>query len=281
MNIYSIDAGHFKLDGGAMFGVVPKTLWSRHSQADENNLCNWEMRCLLVEDSNRLTLIDTGMGDKQDPRWQGFYHRNGEGDLVKSIQKAGFSPNDITDVILSHLHFDHAGGAVSWNSDRTKFVMTFPNAKYWTASQHWALSQNSNPREGASFLKENLLPMQESGQLYFVDKEPVNPFNNIDIMYANGHTEQMMMPVVNYNGKKIVFMADLLPSVAHIPIVWVMGYDSRPVETMKEKESLLATAANDEYILFFDHDPVNDCCIVEKTEKGIKAKAAGLLRDFI
>lgn len=280
MNLYSIDAGHFKLDGGAMFGVVPKSLWNRQISADENNLIRLTMRCLLVEDGKNLILIDTGMGDKQEARWQGYYYRHGDGDLIKSIEKAGFSANEITDVVCSHLHFDHCGGAVQWNTARDAFVLTFPNARYWSNSLHWDAATKPNAREKASFLKENILPIQESGQLMFYDQVE-KPFLNLDMRLANGHTEQMMMPEISYNGKKIIFMADLIPTHAHVPIPWVMGYDVRPLESMTEKEKFLKEAADNQYILFFDHDPIYDCCTVEMTEKGIRVAQVGKLADLL
>lgn len=280
MQLYSIDAGRFKLDGGAMFGVVPKTLWQRQIAADDNNLCSWMMRCLLIEDGKRLILIDTGMGNKQDARWQGFYYRHGEGELVKSILSKGFSASDVTDVILSHLHFDHAGGAVQWNTTRDRFELTFPNARYWTHSEHWAAALNPNPREKATFLKENIMPLQELGHLYFVDKE-TSPFEHIEIQTANGHTDSMLINTIVYKSKQIVFMADLIPSHAHVPVPWVMGYDVRPLQTMIEKEKLLQEAVSNEYILFFDHDPLYDCCLVQQTEKGIRVAQAGRLEEFL
>lgn len=280
MQLYSIDAGRFKLDGGAMFGVVPKTLWQRQIAADDNNLCSWMMRCLLIEDGKRLILIDTGMGNKQDARWQGFYYRHGEGELVKSILSKGFSASDVTDVILSHLHFDHAGGAVQWNTTRDRFELTFPNARYWTHSEHWAAALNPNPREKATFLKENIMPLQELGHLYFVDKE-TSPFEHIEIQTANGHTDSMLINTIVYKSKQIVFMADLIPSHAHVPVPWVMGYDVRPLQTIIEKEKLLQEAVSQEYILFFDHDPLYDCCVVQQTEKGIRMAQAGKLGEFL
>lgn len=264
-----------------MFGVVPKTIWNRLIPADDKNLCSWDMRCLLVEDGNRLMLIDTGMGDKQDPKWQAFYYRHGEGDLVKSIEKAGFGAHEVTDVLFSHLHFDHCGGGVKWNLGRTGYELTFPSAKYWTHSEHWQAATHPNAREKATFFKENILPIQEAGQLYFSDKVE-SPFGtNVQPMYVDGHTEKMMMVKIAHKGRIVVFMADTIPSHAHIPVPYVMGYDVRPLETMKEKEALLKEALENNYLLFFDHDPTADCCTVEMTEKGIRMKNKGLLSDFI
>jgi glyoxylase-like metal-dependent hydrolase (beta-lactamase superfamily II) len=281
MKLQIIDAGYFKLDGGAMFGVVPKTIWSRQIPADPNNLCSWAMRCLLIEDGHRLILIDTGMGDKQDPKWLGFYERHGEGDLVKSIQKAGYSTNDITDVVFSHLHFDHCGGGVRWNDHRTGYEPTFGRAKYWTHSGHWQAANNPNAREKATFLKENMVPIFENGQLYFSDKED-SPFGpNISPIYVDGHTEKMMMLKINHRDQVLIFMADTIPSHAHIPLPYVMGYDVRPLQTMTEKEILLTEAMHENHVLIFDHDPFFDCCTVGMTEKGIRPNNKGLLADFI
>ncbi len=281
MQLHVIDAGHFKLDGGAMFGVVPKTIWNRVIPADENNLCSWDMRCLLIEDGNRLMLVDTGMGNKQDLKWQAFYYRHGEGDLVKSIQKAGFGVDEVTDVIFSHLHFDHCGGGVEWKADRSGYQTTFPNAHYWTHSDHWNTANFPNAREKATFFKENILPIQEAGQLRFSD-EFDNPFGpHVTPIYVDGHTEKMTMLKIAYKSQTVVFMADTIPSHAHLPLPYVMGYDVRPLETMKEKEALLKEALEHDYLLFFDHDPLFDCCTVEMTEKGIRAKNKGLLKDFI
>lgn len=281
MNLYTIDAGYFKLDGGAMFGVIPKTIWSKKIPADDLNLCSWAMRCLLIEDGKRLILIDTGMGDKQPQKWQNYYFRHGDGGLIKSIKQAGFSADEVTDVVLSHLHFDHAGGAVSWNSDRTKYKLTFPNAHYWTHSEHWKSATNPNPREAATFLNENILPIQESGNLNFIDKVSHPLGKNIDFLFADGHTEKMLMPVISYNDKKIVFAADTMPSHAHIRIPYVMGYDIRPLETMKEKTSLLTEATQNDWIIYFDHDPFYSCATIEQKDGKFAAANLGQLQDFI
>ncbi len=270
MQIHVIDAGHFKLDGGAMFGVVPKTIWNKQMPADENNLCSWAMRCLLVDTGKQLILIDSGMGNKQDARWQGFYFRHGEGDLISSIKKAGYSPNEITDVLSTHLHFDHCGGAVQWNTTKDSLELTFPNANYWTHSEHWASAMQPNAREKATFLKENIMPMQDTGALHFTDKTE-KPFGkNIALLYADGHTEKMIMPKIEYKGKTFLFMADTIPSHAHIPIPYVMGYDVRPLQTMTEKESLLKKAVENNWTLVFDHDPLHEAAIIHQTEKGFR-----------
>lgn len=280
MILHSIDSGYFKLDGGAMFGVVPKIFWNKLNPADENNLCSWAMRCLLIEDGKKLILVDTGMGNKQDAKWQGYYYRHGEGDLVKSIRVKGYTENDVTDVILSHLHFDHCGGAVKWNTDKTKFEMTFQNAHYWSHSEHFASAMNPNPREKATFFKDNILPIQEASQLFFVDKVIEKPFQNIEFLIANGHTEKMLMPKISYRNKEILFIADTIPSHAHIAVPYVMGYDINPLITMQEKEDLLSQASENEWIVFFDHDPIYDCATIQQTEKGFVLKEKGSLIEF-
>ena len=280
MNLHTIDTGYFKLDGGAMFGVVPKTLWNRHNPADEKNLCNWAMRCLLVEDGDKLILIDTGLGDKQDEKFFGFYDLNGDATLIDSIKKAGFSTEDITDVVLTHLHFDHVGGAVKYNSNKSLLQPTFPQATYWSNEAHWDWATNPNPRERASFLKENILPIKESGQLKFIEKD-ISPFSNIDFLHVDGHTEQMMLPMISYKDQKIIYAADLIPSSYHLPLPWVMSYDVRPLVTMVEKEAVLTKAADEKCILLFEHDPVYEAAIVEQTEKGVKILERGALKDFL
>ncbi len=279
MKFYVIDTGFFKLDGGAMFGVVPKVIWQKTNPADENNLCTWAMRCLLIEDGNRLILIDTGIGDKQDQAFLKRYYLHGDVSLEGSLKKSGFSADDITDVFLTHLHFDHCGGAVRWKSREKKVAEpAFKNAVYWSNASHWKWATEPNAREKASFLKENILPIQESGQLQFVEQES---FDGFDIFYANGHTEKMMMPVIRHKGKTIVFAADLLPSVGHIPLPYVMGYDTRPLLTLQEKESFLRKAAEEGYILFLEHDPVHECCTLQMTEKGPRLKETFSLTDIL
>ncbi|WP_114783405.1 MBL fold metallo-hydrolase [Botryobacter ruber] len=270
MQRHIINTGFFKLDGGAMFGVVPKTLWQRTNPADENNLCTWAMRCLLLEDGDRLILIDNGLGDKQDAKFFSHYYLHGDDTLLKSLHKAGFAPGDVTDVFLTHLHFDHCGGGVKYRSGGSGYELTFPNAIYWSNADHWKWATEPNAREKASFLKENILPMQESGHLQFIDVAAPSPFPQFDILFADGHTDKMMLPVIPYKGKKLVFMADLLPSVGHIPLAYVMGYDTRPLLTLDEKAAFLQKAADEQYILFLEHDPVNECCSVQHTEKGIR-----------
>ena len=276
MKIHVLNTGYFKLDGGAMFGVVPKSIWNKLNPADDNNLCNWAMRCLLIEDENRLILVDTGIGNKQDAKFFSHYYLNGEETLFSSIEKAGFSAADITDVFLTHLHFDHAGGAVIRDGDR--LTTTFPNAVYWSNEQHWNWAINPNDREKASFLKENILPIEESGQLKFVHSPAFN--HNISIRFVHGHTESMMLPQIAYKGRTVVFMADLLPSAAHIPLPYVMAYDMFPLTTLEEKKSFLSEAAENNYILFFEHDPVIECCDLQVTGKGIRIKNTFKLEDI-
>ncbi len=281
MKISVIDAGNFKLDGGAMFGVVPKTIWQKMVPADENNLCSWKMRCLLVEDKDRLVLVDTGMGDKQAQKWQNFYFRHGDGELTKSIRDAGYHENEVTDVLLSHLHFDHCGGAVCWNSSRDAFRLTFPNANYWTHSLHWDSAMSPNPREKATFLTENLQTIIESGQLNFVDQSQ-NPLGDkFEFIYSDGHTEKMIMPIINYKHQKIIFAADTIPSFAHIHVPYCMSYDVRPLQTMEEKSLLLEKIVKENILLFFDHDAVNEVAEIEITDRGYKAKNLGKLYEFI
>jgi len=280
MKLYTIDTGFFKLDGGAMFGVVPKVLWSRTNPADENNLCPWAMRSLLIEDGNRLILIDNGIGDKQDDKFLKHYYLHGDVNLHSSLAKCGFSADDITDVFLTHLHFDHCGGSVQWSKDRSGFEMAFKNAKYWSNKEHWQCATEPNNREKASFLKENLIPIQEAGHLNFVEKEG-DLFNNFNTLFVNGHTQAQMIPHITYKDKTIVFSADLLPSTGHIPLPYVMGYDTKPLVTLTEKEKFLNEAADKEYILFLQHDNYNECCTVQHTEKGVKLKETFNLKEVI
>lgn len=279
MNMHIIDTGFFKLDGGAMFGVVPKSLWNKQHPADEKNLCSWAMRCLLIEDGDKLILVDTGMGEKQDAKFFGHYDLHGDATLLGSIRSKGFEPEDITDVLLTHLHFDHVGGAVSFSGDKSRLLPTFPNATYWSNEAYWNWAVNPNPRERASFLKENILPLQESGQLKFIENS-VSPFDNLDLIFVDGHTEQMMLPVISYKGKKLIYAADLLPSSFHVPIPWIMSYDMRPLQTMDEKQLVLQKAADEEYVLIFEHDPLYEAGIVEHTEKGVRIRERGKLTDF-
>jgi glyoxylase-like metal-dependent hydrolase (beta-lactamase superfamily II) len=276
MKLYTINTGNFKLDGGAMFGVVPKTMWNKINPADENNLCSWSMRCLLVEDGNKLILIDNGIGNKQDAKFFGHYYLHGDDSLDKSLTKHGFHRHDITDVILTHLHFDHCGGSIERDGD--KLVPAFRNATYWSNQKHWDWAVHPNDREKASFLKENILPIQESGQLKFIDvPAPENNLlakavfsENISLREVNGHTQSMMLPQIQYKDKTIVFMADLLPSAGHIPIPYVMAYDMYPLTTLNEKKSFLKEAVDNNYILFFEHDPQIECCDLQMTDRGIR-----------
>jgi glyoxylase-like metal-dependent hydrolase (beta-lactamase superfamily II) len=279
MKLYAINTGFFKLDGGAMFGVVPKSIWNKLNPADDRNLCSWALRCLLIEDGKRLILVDNGNGNKQDEKFFSHYYLHGEDTLDKSLSKYGFHRDDITDVILTHLHFDHCGGSIIREAD--KLVPAFKNAVYWSNESHWTWATKPNEREKASFLKENILPIQESGQLKFLPvpasqetiKEPLSSVafsDRILIRFVNGHTNAMMLPQIRYKNKTVVFMADLLPSLAHLPIPYVMAYDMFPLTTLHEKKSFLTEAVNGDYILFFEHDPVNECCSLQHTEKGIR-----------
>lgn len=277
MTLYTIETGFFKLDGGAMFGVVPKSLWQRTNPADANNLCTWAARLLLIEEGSRLTLVDTGLGDKQDAKFFGHYHLHGDATLDSSLAKHGFHRDDITDVILTHLHFDHCGGAISRQNEN--LIPAFKNARFWSNHKHWDWANNPNPREKASFLKENILPIKESGQLSFIE-EGKNYDRNIDIRLANGHTEAMMLPQIKYNGHTILYMADLLPSVGHVPIAYVMSYDVRPLVTMQERQAYWEEIVKNEYILFLEHDPEVECCTLQHTEKGIRVKETFKLSEL-
>lgn len=274
MKLYTVENGNFKLDGGAMFGVVPKTLWSRTNPADQNNQIDIAARSLLIEDGNRLILVDTGLGNKQSEKFFSYYNQWGDHNLDDSLKKHGFHRDDITDIFLTHLHFDHCGGCIQWNKDRTGYEPAFKNAKFWTNKDHWKWATEPNAREKASFLKENLLPMQESGRLNFIQKGDSRWLENselgFDILFVDGHTDKQMLPILNYKGHKLVFMADLIATVGHIPLPYVMGYDTRPLLTLDEKNDFLNKAVSDNYILLFEHDAHNECCTLKNTEKGVR-----------
>ena len=290
MKLYSINTGHFKLDGGAMFGVVPKSIWNKLNPADENNLCSWALRCLLIEDEGKLILIDNGMGNKQDAKFFGHYYLHGNDTLDNSLAQYGFTKDDITDVFLTHLHFDHCGGSIVREGER--LVPAFKNAIYWSNENHWLWATQPNDREKASFLKDNILPIEQSGQLKFIDattqvtapgilthhRTPIT--NHLSLLIANGHTDSMMLPVIQYKEKIIVYMADLLPAVAHIPLPYIMGYDMFPLTTLNEKKQFLTAALQNDFILFFEHDPINECCTLQMTEKGIRQKDIFNLADI-
>jgi glyoxylase-like metal-dependent hydrolase (beta-lactamase superfamily II) len=299
MQLYTINTGFFKLDGGAMFGVVPKSIWSKIHPSDENNLCSWSLRCLLIEEGDRLVLIDNGIGNKQDARFLGHYYLHGEDSLDKSLAKYGFHRDDITDVLLTHLHFDHCGGSIIREGER--LVPAFKRAVYWSNERHWKWAAEPNEREKASFLKENILPIQESGQLRFIgtggDKPaggageisssiktltqvPSGILPSLNMRLANGHTDAMMLPQIQYKGMTVVFMADLLPSVGHIPIPYVMAYDMFPLTSLQEKKTFLKEALDSEYVLFFEHDPLIECCSLQMTEKGVRNGKAFALQDL-
>ncbi|WP_350289561.1 MBL fold metallo-hydrolase [uncultured Croceitalea sp.] len=274
MTLYPVETGNFKLDGGAMFGVVPKSLWSRTNPADNNNMIDIAARSLLVENGDRLILIDTGMGDKQSEKFFNYYYQWGNFSIDSSLQKLGFHRDDITDVFMTHLHFDHCGGSVQWNKDRTGYEPAFKNAAFWTNENHWEWAIRPNPREKASFLKENLLPMEESGQLRFVNRDNETFLKNselgFDILFIDGHTEKQMIPHIQYKGKTVVFMADLMPTVGHIPLPYVTGYDTRPLLSMNEKDRFIKEAVKNEFVLFFEHDAHNELCTLKNTEKGAR-----------
>jgi len=279
MKIYPIQTGNFKLDGGAMFGVVPKSIWQKTNPADSNNMIDMGMRSLLIEDGNKLILIDTGMGNKQSDKFFGYYYQFGDFSLDTSLASYGFHRDDITDVFLTHLHFDHCGGSIQWNKNQTGYEPAFKNAKFWSNQEHWNWATHPNPREKASFLEENILPIQESGQLNFISE---NSFQQVgfDVLKMDGHTEKQMLPKVFYQGKTIIFMADLLPTIGHIPVPYVMGYDTRPLVTIKEKEAFLSEAADNEYFLFLEHDAYSEICTVQHTNKGVRLKETHKFKDI-
>lgn len=276
MKLYPIESGNFKLDGGAMFGVVPKTIWNKTNPADNNNLIDIAARCLLIEDGNRLILIDTGMGNKQSEKFYGYYSLWGNHSIDKSLAKYGFYRDDITDVFMTHLHFDHCGGSIQWNKDKTGYEPAFKNATFWSNENHWQWATEPNVREKASFLKENIIQMQESGQLRFIQRPESDFLSKSDlgfgILFVDGHTEKQMIPHIQYQDKTIVFCADLLATAGHIPIPYVMGYDTRPLLTMPEKTKFMNMAAENNFYLFLEHDAHNEIITVEKTEKGVRLK---------
>ncbi|MDU8884708.1 MBL fold metallo-hydrolase [Yeosuana sp. MJ-SS3] len=276
MKLYPINTGNFKLDGGAMFGVVPKLLWQKTNPADQNNMIDLSARCLLIEDGKRLTLIDTGMGNKQSDKFFGYYNLWGNDSIDKSLNKYGFNKDDITDVFMTHLHFDHCGGSIQWNKNRTGYESAFKNARFWSNEDHWLWATAPNKREKASFLKENIFPIEDSGQLKFVPIPSGDVLKNselgFDVLFANGHTDKQMIPIIHYKDKIIVFMADLLPTVGHLPLPYVMGYDTRPLLTLDEKERFLNKAADENYYLFLEHDAHHEIITVQYTDKGVRLK---------
>ena len=284
MNIFSIETGNFKLDGGAMFGVVPKSIWTRTNPADANNMIDIAARCMLIEEGNRLILIDTGMGNKQSDKFFGYYYQWGDHTLDRSLATHGFHRDDVTDIFMTHLHFDHCGGSVQWNQEKTGYEPAFKNATYWSNNDHWLWATKPNRREKASFLKENILPIQESGQLQFISKKKGVYQDSSElgfgIFFADGHTEKQMIPHIKYKDKTIVFMADLLPTAGHLPIPFVMGYDTRPLLTLGEKELFLNTAADNEYYLWLEHDAHNPLITVKHTDKGVRLKETFTLNDI-
>lgn len=288
MQAFSLETGKFKLDGGAMFGVVPKSIWNRTNPADENNLCTWALRCLVIKEADRVILIDTGMGDKQDAKFFSHYQPHETITLSDALQKINIRVEDITDVLLTHLHFDHVGGAITKLND--KLVTSFPNATYWISEPQWNLALHPNRREKASFLTENIMPIKESGQLKLITLPPFQSSTSlqeikfteaISCLVVHGHTEAMLLPKIKMGTETIVYMADLLPSIGHIPLPYVMGYDMQPLITLEEKEKFLTTALKENYILFFEHDAVNECCRLIATEKGIRAGDCFSLKDIL
>ena len=279
MKIHPIETGNFKLDGGAMFGVVPKIIWQKTNPADARNLIDMSMRCMLIEDGKRLILIDTGLGSKQSDKFFGYYHLFGNFSLESSLAKRGFHRDDITDVFLTHLHFDHCGGVIEWNSQKNLLQPAFKNAKFWSNDNHWKWASEPNPREKASFLKENINPIRESGQLNFITNNSLEQIG-FNVLFMDGHTEKQMLPKLSYQGKTIVFMADLLPTIGHIPLPYVMGYDTRPLLTIKEKAIFLKEAADNNYYLFLEHDAYNEICTVQHTEKGVRLKETHKFTDI-
>lgn len=280
MKIYSIETGNLKLDGGSMFGVVPKTLWQKVYPCDENNLCNWAMRCLLVVDEDRKILIDNGIGNKQDEKFLKHYYLNGDNDLESSLAKYGFTPDDITDMILTHLHFDHCGGSIKYADNKKDFELAFKNANYWVSKKQYNWAVEPNRRESASYFKENILPIEESGHLKLIEEE-CEILPNISVKLFDGHTDGQVIPYINYHGKTIVFMADLLPATVHIPLPWIMAYDTRPLLTLKDKEKFYQDVLENDITLFFEHDLYNECCTLQETEKGVRVKETFSLNDFI
>ena len=283
MILHTIDTGLFKLDGGAMFGVVPKSLWQRHYPADSNNMCTWAMRCLLVQDGNRLILVDTGIGNKQSDKFFSFFYLHGDDTLDKSLAAKGFHRNDITDVFLTHLHFDHCGGAIERDPSKNAYRPAFPNATYWSNEKHWKWATEPNSRERASFLYENILPIQESGQLKFIGNDgnfTQELIPGFKALMVDGHTDAQMIPHIKYKGQTVIFTADLIPSHVHIPVVWVMGYDTRPLLTLEEKSKFLNQAADQKYILMLEHDAIHECCTVVNTDKGVQFEKGFKLLDL-
>jgi glyoxylase-like metal-dependent hydrolase (beta-lactamase superfamily II) len=263
-----------------MFGVVPKTIWNKLNPADENNLCNWAMRCLLIQDGNRLVLVDTGCGNKQDAKFFAHYFLHGNDSLKNSLNQLGFTEDDITDVILTHLHFDHVGGATQWNSDKSAALSTFKNATYWSTKSHWQWATNPNPREKPSFMKENFMPIMNSGQLKFIENDSDFGNENFSFLKVNGHTESMLVPKIKYKKTTVCFMADLIPSVGHLALPYIASYDIRPLDAMHEKSTFLTEALENNYTLFFEHDPINEMTTLKMTEKGIKSSETGKLIDL-
>lgn len=279
MKLFAVNITNFKIDGGAMFGVVPKVLWEKRYPADENNLCNWALRSLLIDTGERVALIDNGFGDKQSDKFMSRFHLNENLGIEKALDNIGYKPEDITDMIITHLHYDHCGGGVKYDASGTGYELTFPNAKYWVGKAQWDSAMNPNSREATSFLEENLVPMQKSGKMTLVEEE-TELLPELNVRIYNGHTDGQLIPFIKTgNGRILIFAADLLPSTAHIPLPYIMSYDMKPEITLREKESFLEEAEKNNYTIFFQHDLYNECCILRKTRRGISAGETFLLSD--
>lgn len=279
MKLFPVHISNFMLDGGAMFGVVPKILWKKQYPCDENNYCSWALRSLVYDNGKQRIMVDNGYGDKQDEKFFSFVHLHGGFGLEGALEKYGYKPEDITDMVISHLHYDHCGGGVKNSTTGTGFEMVFPNATYWVSKQQWEWAMNPNKREATAYLEENILPMQESGQLKFIE-ENIELYPGFNVRLYNGHTEGQIIPFISYQGKTVVYMADLIPSSAHINLAWNMSYDVQPLITLKEKEQFLKEAYENDYILFLEHDAYNECCTIEKTKKGYRAKETFTLEEY-
>ncbi len=279
-SLYIIRAENFLLDGGATFGVVPKSIWGKLWPANENNMVPFSCRLLLVVDGDRRILVDTGIGDKQSGKFREYLYLFGDDSLDKSLQQQGFTRDEITDVLLTHLHYDHCGGGVRRKSEGEGFELTFPNAQYWCSRRQWEWAMNPNSREGASYFKENLFPMQDSGQLNFIDEQ--NEFSSaVSLLHVNGHTDGQIIPLIRFKDRTVVFMADFIPSAGHIPLPYVASFDTRPLLSMQEKEAFLTEAVDKKYILFFEHAHHHEAATVKMTDKGVRADRIGTLEEML
>ncbi|MBI9069043.1 MAG: MBL fold metallo-hydrolase [Salinivirgaceae bacterium] len=279
MNLHVINCGNMMVDGGALFGVIPKTMWQKKYKCDDNNMCNIVMRSLLVVSDDRKILIDSGQGNKQDDQFFKYHYLNGDGELIKSLAEAGFAPEEITDVVHTHLHFDHCGGTLKHDENK-KIVPTFPNANLWLSKKHWDWAINPNKREAPAFPPENILPMEETGKLHFIHEEG-ELFPGFYVLFANGHTRGQIIPVIDFNGTKLVFCADLIPTMANVPLSYISAFDLFQLDVLNEKEQLLKTAVDNNMTLFFEHDIDVECCSLGKTSKGVYVKESFSLNDFV